>query len=197
MNTVKDMCDRAVWLDHGVVTGAGDPSDLVDAYTEQMLGEHRRASDGSIRRGSGEAQIVSVELFVGDQANPVKRCRTGDNVRVRLHYKTSKPVPRPVIGFEIEHLGGPVITSPSTRDVGLIPERLGQEGHIDIVLADIALLPGTYDLHTSITDFNRSHVYDHLQVALRFDVMSGRPYETAGVVTLRPTWHLDDVAPTI
>jgi hypothetical protein len=50
------------------------------------------------------------------------------------------------------------------------------------------MLPGTYDLNTSITDFNLSHVYDHLQLALRFDVMTGKPYEMGGVVTLHPSW---------
>ena len=38
----------------------------------------------------------------------------------------------------------------------------------------MSLLPGTYDLHTKITDFNRSHIYDNLHQAMRFDVMTGR-----------------------
>src|SRR3954469_19394677 len=38
MASVKDMCDRAIWLTHGVITGEGDPAELVEAYTETMLG---------------------------------------------------------------------------------------------------------------------------------------------------------------
>jgi hypothetical protein len=57
-------------------------------------------------------------------------------------------------------------------------------------MSAVALLPGTYDLHTSITDFNRQHIYDHLHLAMRFDVMTGRPYETGGLVTMRPEWTL-------
>ncbi len=53
MNTVKDMCDRAIWLTHGNITGEGDPADLVEEYTEFMLGNRDRHADGSIRRGSG------------------------------------------------------------------------------------------------------------------------------------------------
>ena len=59
----------------------------------------------------------------------------------------------------------------------------------------MSLLPGTYDLHTTVTDFNRSHIYDHLHLAMRFDVMSGRPYETGGLVTLRPSWTYGGPAP--
>ncbi len=190
MNTVKDMCDRAIWLNHGVVTGEGDPAELVEQYTEQMLGGMSRGDDGSIRRGSGEAQVTRVELFVNGNPTPVKRFRTGDSVRIRLHYSSAVGVPRPVIGVEIDLLGGSTVSAPCTRDVGLIPDRLSSSGYADIQLDDVSLLPGTYDLHTSITDFNRSHVYDHLQVALRFDVMSGRPYESGGIVTFRPKWTI-------
>ena len=190
MNTVKDMCDRAIWLTHGNITGEGDPSDLVEEYTESMLGNRDRHADGSIRRGSGEIQITSVELFTGDGVTPVKRFRTGDSVRIRMHYRADKPVPKPVIGIAIEALGGPTVTAPCTRDVGMIPEALSGEGTIEVHLDAVSLLPGTYDLHTSITDFNRSHVYDNLHLAFRFDVMSGKPYESGGIVTVRPQWTI-------
>ncbi|MEK7426535.1 MAG: ABC transporter ATP-binding protein [Actinomycetota bacterium] len=190
MNTVKDMCDRAIWLTHGVVTGEGDPSELVDEYTESMLGDLNRGAGGSVRRGSGEIQITGVELFVGDKEVPVKRFRTGDSVRLRLTYEAAKSVPRPVVGFTIEQLGGATVTAPCTRDQGLIPEALTGRGAIEVLLDNISLLPGTYDLHTAVTDFNRSHIYDNLHLALRFDVMSGRPYESGGLITLRPAWTI-------
>ena len=64
------------------------------------------------------------------------------------------------------------------------------DGTVEVQLDAISLLPGTYDFHTSITDFNRSHIYDNLHVAFRFDVMSGKPYESSGVVTVRPQWTI-------
>ena len=191
MNTVKDMCDRAIWLTHGVITGEGDPADLVDAYTEMMLGQRDRSGDGSIRRGAGGVRVERVELFVNDNVEPVKRFRTGDSVKLRLHYQADTPIPRPVVGVTIEHLGGSIVTAPCTRDVGLIPEMMSGSGVIDVMLEQVSLLPGTYDVHTEITDFNRSHIYDHLTLAMRFDVMTGKPYESGGVVTLRPRWTID------
>ena len=191
LGTVKDMCDRAIWLTHGKITGEGDPSDLVEEYTESMLGNRDRYADGSIRRGSGEIQITGVQLFTGDGLSPVKRFRTGDSIRIRMSYSAAKPIPKPVIGITIEALGGATVTDPCTRDVGMVPEALSGEGAIEVHLDDVSLLPGTYDLHTSITDFNRSHIYDNLHLAFRFDVMSGKPYESGGLVTVRPQWTID------
>lgn len=190
MGSIKNLCDRAIWLEHGEVVDAGDPSDLVEAYTERMLGADSRSADGSVRRGSGEIRITSVEMFTGGNTNRVKRCRTSDSVLLRLHYEASKTIPQPVFGIEIESLGGATITSPNTRDVGMVPPTISGTGTVDIAIPRIDLLPGTYDLHTSITDFNRAVVYDNLHLALRFDVMTGKPYETGGVITMRPEWNV-------
>ena len=191
MNSVRDMCDRAAWLEHGHLVDMGDPAELVEAYTERMLGDRDRNVDGSTRRGSGEIQIEKVEMFVDDGTEPVKRFRTGDDVRLRLHWSAPKRVPKPVFGIEIEGLGGGTLTSPCTRDVGLLPDALSGSGTVEVSLRDVPLLPGTFDLHTVITDFNRQHIYDHLHVALRFDVMTGKPYESGGLVTLHPEWTID------
>src|SRR4051794_13456513 len=120
MNSVRDMCDRAIWLKAGVITGEGDPAELVEAYTEMMLGHRSDGADGSVRRGTGEVEIERVEMFAGGSNEPVKRFRTSDDIRIRLHYKARKSVPKPVIGIEIEHLGGATVTAPCTRDVGLL-----------------------------------------------------------------------------
>jgi ABC-2 type transport system ATP-binding protein len=189
LGSVRNMCDRAIWLENGVIAGAGDPGDLVEAYTDLMLGGIDRSGGHSSRRGSGEAQVDRVEILAGD-GRPVKRFHTGDSVTIRLHCRASQVVPRPVVGIEIEQLGGPIVTAPCTRDVGAIPAAFSGEFTVDIHLCDVGLLPGTYDLHTSITDFARQHEYDRLHVALRFDVLTGKPYETGGLVSLRPTWSV-------
>ncbi len=192
MSSVKNMCDRAVWLEHGKAIDEGDPSDLVEAYTERMLGADSRAADGSTRRGSGEIRVTGVEMFIEGRDAPVKRCRTSDSLLLRLHYTADKTIPQPVVGIEIESLGGATITAPNTRDVGMVPLTMSGSGEIEIRIPQVDLLPGTYDLHTTITDFNRAQVYDHLHVALRFDVMTGKPYETGGVMTMRPEWRMTE-----
>ena len=190
MGSVKNLCDRAIWLEHGKAIDEGDPSDLVEAYTERMLGADARSSDGSVRRGSGEIRITEVEMFVEGSTTAVKRCRTSDAILLRLHYQAERTIPQPVVGIEIQSLGGATVTAPNTRDVGMVPPTMSGTGTIEIAIPRVDLLPGTYDLHTSITDFNRAVVYDHLQLALRFDVMTGKPYETGGLVTMRPQWTL-------
>ena len=36
MQTIRETCDRVLWLDHGRLVGEGDPDDMVDAYLEKV-----------------------------------------------------------------------------------------------------------------------------------------------------------------
>jgi lipopolysaccharide transport system ATP-binding protein len=189
LTTVKNMCDRAVLLEHGVVTGEGDPAALVDQYTEGMLGTGIENPDGTSRRGSGEIVVERAELLVDGVATT--RCRSGDSVVLRLHYNAATPVQNPVFGVRVESLTGAMVTFPCTRDVDLVPPTLGGRGTVEIELHDLPLLPGPYVIHTEITGYGRQHVFDHLHQAVRLDVMTGNTNETGGFVTLRPSWTIN------
>ena len=186
LGAVKNMCDRAIWLTKGVVTGEGDPADLVETYTESMLGNRIAGSEAATRRGSGEIQVTRAELIVEDRS--VKRFRTNDNVRIRMHYVATSRIERPVFGFAIATLGRLAVTSVCGRDWGVVPDWIEGEGYVDAIIEQISLVPGTYDLDVSITDYNRQHVYDLVNRIVRFDVMTGGVHEVGGVVTMRPQW---------
>jgi ABC-2 type transport system ATP-binding protein len=186
--SVRNFCDRAIWLDHGRVTRSGDPAPVLDEYTESMLGGQADSEVEAIRRGPGPIRIERVELIVDGEV--VDRLRTGDDLTMRLHYATETPVPRPVFAVNVTHLDGAVVTAPSSRDANAVPESLSGRGTVDISMPAVPLLPGPYVTHTEITGFGRQHLYDHLQNALSFDVMSGNTNEVEGLVTLRPSWEI-------
>ena len=188
--TVREFCDRAIWLDHGVVRADGDPAEIVDEYTETMLGAETSAGVESSRRGDGKIQVTRTELLVGGV--PVDRFRNGDDVTVRLHYTATEPVKKPVFALTIASVAGAVVTAPSTRDVGQVPDSLVGSGHVDVRFDAIPLVASQYVIHTEITGWGRQHVYDHVQNAQSFDVIAGDTKETHGLITMRPTWSGTD-----
>src|SRR3954454_6229716 len=36
LDQVRNLCDRAVWIDHGEIASTGDPMRVVDAYLQQV-----------------------------------------------------------------------------------------------------------------------------------------------------------------
>jgi ABC-2 type transport system ATP-binding protein len=189
LGSVRNFCSRAIWLEHGEVAGEGNPTDLVDEYTETML--RRESSEGmeTDRRGPGPIRVDHVEIIVDGE--PRARLRTGDSVTFRLHFESSEPVHNPVFSVKIARLGGAVVTAPCSRDVGNVPATITGKGTVEVQIDDISLLPGPHVVHTEITGFGRQHLFDHVQNAAQFDVMTGISKETAGLVTMRPSWSID------
>ena len=185
-HTVREFCDRAIWLDHGVVRRDGDPADVVDEYTETMLGAETTEGAESSRRGDGRIRITSTELLVGGV--PVDRFRSSDDVTVRMHYRATEPVPKPVFAVSIASLNGATVTAPSSRDAGDVPDLIEGSGYVDVRFEKIPLIPSRYVLHTEISGWGRQHIYDHVQNAQTFDVIAGETNETHGLVTMHPSW---------
>ena len=64
-------------------------------------------------------------------------------------------------------------------------------GVVDVEMDAIPLLKGPHVVHTEITGFGRQHVFDHIQNAVRFDVVTGVPDEVDGLVTFHPRWMIE------
>jgi hypothetical protein len=81
-----------------------------------------------------------------------------------------------------------VVSCPTTREGGEVPEKLDGSGWVDLVLERFPILPGTYDLTASLTDFTMAHPYDVRRNVLRMDVDRKGPVEPTGIVSLGGHW---------
>ncbi len=189
LGSVKNMCDRAVWLEHGTASPVGSPGELVDQYTESMLGARGERPSSSTRRGSGAIQVERVEMMVGGEASD--RVLGGAPVTFRLHYRAHQTIERPVFAISIENVHGISVTEPCSRDVGLVPDSVTGAGIVEITIPSVPFLPGPYSVNTEVTGYHRGHIYDHIQNAVKFDVVRGASQETTGLVTVNPEWRID------
>lgn len=192
LGSVRAMCDHVIWLAHGRVRRSGDAAEVLDDYVGEMREGRADEAGAGTRWGSGEAEIVKIQL-IGADGLPTTRARTGDEVRVRLKYLAHEPIPQPVFGVAIHTLEGVHVTGPNTREAGLVPDQIHGEGHIDLHIPHLMLLPGTYDISASLVDHEILHFFDFHQRGFRFDVDPGMPHETfGGVVSLGGEWtHLE------
>jgi ABC-2 type transport system ATP-binding protein len=187
LGSVRTMCDRAVWLDHGKLRGAGNPGEMVDGYTQSMSGAlDRVAALGSYREGSGEIQFTDISMSVGGERSV--RVRTGDDIDIDLSFATGSHIESPAVSVTVSTASGITLTDPSTRDAGIDLGHVSSEGSLRLRLSELALLPGAYHVHCTLTDSRRQHIYDRVHQAVTFDVLAGEPLEERGVVSLRPQW---------
>ena len=192
MQQVHNLCDEVAWFDHGTMRRIGAAREVIEEYTGGVQLDRHDDGAGS-RWGSGEGHIEAVELLNSDGAT-VTKVRSGDPATIRVHYNMSQPIERPVFAVAIHTVDGTHVTGPTNRDANCVPEKLDGTGHVDLEFDRLRLLPNTYDLTISLTDFHLMRPYDVRQQVLRFDVERGPIHEADGLVSLGGIWRIGDLS---
>ena len=207
LEAVRNLCDRVIWLENGVIVEEGGPVAVLDHYLhaanlktkermEHELAWHKRqaiecgpSSEGGVykRWGTGEVRIDRVELLNGD-GKETAIFETGDAMKVRLWYSSTEPVQRPVFGVGLCRADGILISGPNTLITDLPIASINGSGYLDYVIESLPLLYGAYELSVSVYDETLSHPYDHHERLYTFRVESGRVRERFGMITLSGKW---------
>ncbi len=189
LDTIRTLCDDAAWLDGGVLTAAGPADQVVEAYSRKVESDRQKDVDPSSRTGSGEGEVVHIEVLDGDGV-PVDAVRARDPLTVRIRYVMHQPIAHPVFGVAVHTLDGIEVSAATSRTT-FIPEQLDGAGTVDMQIPELVLLPGTYDVTAYITNFGGIHQFDFRYRACRFIVQPGEAHGSyAGVMSLGARWHL-------
>ncbi|MGI9021996.1 MAG: ABC transporter ATP-binding protein [Acidimicrobiales bacterium] len=185
LDSIRNLCDVAAWLDGGSLRLVGPVDDVVDHYLHIVGG----GSDGAEapEAGTGGNAITQVELLGHDHV-PTREALTGDAVVFRFHYRLDGSVDRPVFGMAVHTDTGVEVTA--TRFEQGEPGAAGAgRGHADLAVDALALLPGTYDVSASISDGGSGQVLDTHDRSFRFVVDAGTPHGSIrGIVDLGGSW---------
>jgi len=196
LGTVRSLCDTVAWLRGGTLHELGPAAAVADRYIEDVRHAERGEGPASSRSGSGDGRIERVELLDRRQ-RATDSVRTGDAMTVRMHYTVDRPISEPVFGMAIHTADGLQVTAVTSKEAPALACRLEAPGHVDLDVANLTLLPGTYDVTTWISDLTASHTYDFRHHALRFVVDAGPAdgsYE--GIITLGGRWSNAPCCPT-
>ncbi|MBX5493072.1 MAG: ABC transporter ATP-binding protein [Chloroflexi bacterium] len=195
---VGEFCTRVLWLHEGRVRALGAPEAVISAYrrfqrgapADEALGAEEppgEAPEHGRRWGSGEIQLVAVELLDG-QGRPTQRFTTGAPLTVRLRYRATRRVRKPVFGIAI-YAGGLQLAGPNTRVDGYALDEVSGEGTLLYAIDALPLLPGAYTLSAAVYDATELHPYDHHHQCYPFRVAAADGAERYGLVALQGRWE--------
>jgi ABC-2 type transport system ATP-binding protein len=189
LGTVRNLCDEVALLEHGDLRRLGPASDVIDEYLSEVMSERTDASERGVRWGSGEAVVDRIEMLDVSH-EPVKRVRTGDTVVFRLHFSAKEAIEGAVFGMGVHAINGIYVSGSTTRDENKVPDTILGDDYVDFRIDRLMLVPGTYDLSSSVFNHALTHTFDYRYKAFRFDVEAGAPRADAdGVVALGGTWE--------
>lgn len=191
LSIVQTMCDKAAWLDHGVLQVAGDSVDVVDAYLKRVNETERSgASTGAARVsdhfGTGEIVVTSIEFL--DPSGAVKAATSGEDLTIRLNWEAPTRVEDPVFAISIRHENGTVVSSSTTGVADVVTGSCEGTGSVDYRIPALPVMPGSYEIFTSVLDKYSQHAYYHQDGGVHLSIRAGRGPSVPGLVDLRGSW---------
>ncbi len=205
---VRELCDRAIWLERGKVLADGPTDAVVEAYYASMVEResHRLAAEAAERGGapppspvtgprgaavdrygSREIEILGVDLL-DDAGARLPLARTGEPLVIQLRYKAHERIEGPVFGIALHRDDGVHLTGPNTRDVGLTIDAVDGPGAVRIRVPRMPLMEGNYELSVACYDHTLSHPFDHHHRRFPLRVRAGDVRERIGLLSLDAEW---------
>ncbi len=197
--TVRKLCDRCLWIDHGVQRAAGRTGEVVDAY----IGEVNRHETELLRSisadlgGSGPGwmgvRIAGVEVSGSD--GDFNSIRTGEELSIRIAYEAPGPLRGVRFRASFYPAGQDILLSTRTDDAELGRLDLPPEGTATLTIPQVPFLDGVYGLKVEIEDITSGRQYAEVDRPQAFRVQGGRRFEV-GVALLGHSWEIPAADPS-
>jgi lipopolysaccharide transport system ATP-binding protein len=194
MDQVQRLCQRAIWLDHGVVRADGDAEEVAGTYLDEQVSAQRPRFNpqfgvASHRRwGSFQAEITQVELLNRDGICP-SFFKTGDFLRLRVHYMAHQRVERPAFGLAFYRRDGTHVNGPNSVRDGLEIPFIEGPGWVDYTLEQLPLNQGEYELTVAIYDHDSTQAFDHQHRLYPLEVRSSNLWVEEGLIHMDAGWQ--------
>jgi homopolymeric O-antigen transport system ATP-binding protein len=199
LNTVQQLCSRAVWLNGGYVKARGSVMKVIDHYKEsirdqeaEQIAEDHKVIEAELdqRWGGKEVEISKVEFFDRDGISTYQY-RTGDALRVKISYIAKQRVPKPVFGVAIHRNDGTHINGPNTKFCNCVTEYIEGKGAVWYEIDRLPLLPGTYYFTAVVYNYACDYPFDHHDQMFPFKVLPGCTDEEYGVIYIPAKWRYE------
>jgi len=211
LDQVRNLCDRAMWIDRGEALMIGDPVRVVDAYLQQVAGGARIVppavveegeetplspeepeGDGNDlpeeeRWGSGEVILRRVALVDSD-GRDIIALGAGTAVTIEMDVDVRAPQNDFVFGVGIYHADGTCVYGTNTDLEGLTPETLESNGRVRFIISSLDLVAGSYRIDAAVHTRN-GRAFDYRRGVLRF-VVGSRVHDT-GVYRPKHEWKVE------
>ena len=117
LGQVEQLCEDVAWIDKGELKMLGPAAEVISAYQGESHQAERVEGEQGSRWGTGEAQIVHVELLDADGA-PQSVLTTLEPATIHVDITAHTPLQDTVVGVRIDSLAGGPVWGTSTRRNG-------------------------------------------------------------------------------
>ncbi|MGH2459743.1 MAG: polysaccharide ABC transporter ATP-binding protein, partial [Chloroflexota bacterium] len=162
LTAVEFLCDRVVWIHHGVVQRQGAAVPVIRSYMAEMqrhdeeireienhaAAEHETRAAAPVLQDARSGEIQDVQLLSGDYRETYTY-RTGEKMIARLAIRPRDPRGTYAVGVELRRNDGLLVFKSSRKCRGPWPVGFDGIPYLDVEFEALPLLAGTYDITPS------------------------------------------------
>jgi lipopolysaccharide transport system ATP-binding protein len=198
LDTIRMMCTRAIWFDHGRVRADGGTEAVVRHYLDQLASTEAQrlaaaqtnSGNSTHRWGTRRVEITRVYLTDGEGQERII-FETGEPLIINLDYYAPAPLPAPVFGLAIHRNDGLHLCGPNTGFGKAARPTVSGHGTVRYMVPHLTLLDGLYHISVAVVNQTDTETYDYHDRLYSFRVQNSgaRAREHLGVLTLRGEWQ--------
>jgi ABC-2 type transport system ATP-binding protein len=194
---VRQICDRAVVLDHGNMAIDAPPGEAVRAFRESLsagetLGEVPAVDGESGERPAPTQRVQFTDVKIEHPGTLVGRTYLlpDEAMTVRVAYHAAKRTEDVLFGIAIYDEAGNHLYGTNTRHLGVAVPPADGDGEMTFEFDRMPLLDGTYLVTLAIQSTDEGTVYDWREQQNKFEVMN--PSHITGMVSLPLQVHFGE-----
>jgi ABC-2 type transport system ATP-binding protein len=165
--TVRQVCDRAIVLDHGRLVLDGEPGKAIRVFREHLHGQ--LDLKGVLQPEADGGAISAVRVRHAHEATR-RHLVPGESLTVEVDLRTAAPIREPVLDIEIGDRNGQVLFHVDTDGLGQPMPPLTEDRTVKIGIGGIWLLDGEFPISLKLSDRASGEVIDWREGAASFEV---------------------------
>jgi ABC-2 type transport system ATP-binding protein len=181
LETVRQLCDRVIMLEHGEMLVDGGPADALRTYRELYAPEVGGEAD---EYGNRRIEIRKIVVTDG-HGQPKDRFEPGDEMGVELEFFSNQPTDDWVAGLAVYNHMETLVYGTNTKLRGTPLGTIDGRARIRFHLGRLPMVEGQYFLTVAAHSADESEQYHRLERSVSFRVFS--PTGEPGVLHLDVT----------
>ena len=175
LDSVRNICNRVMYLDHGQIRYVGDSDTAIDMYLRDMK---QAVSDNLLERErrSSHEPIISGLRFLSDSGEPMIAVKAGQSVIAEVALEHDGILEAPHLDVYIRDARGTQLSWISSAVQNALPDRIDGRCRVRVHLDELPLLPGTYDFSVGLG--RSGSVIDLVQHAAELQVVHADVFGT-------------------
>ena len=175
LDSVRSLCNRVLYLDHGRMRYLGDTDTAIDMYLSDMK---QTTSDNLLEseRGASMQPVISALRLLDERGRKAVTAEAGGPVTIEVELQHDGNLEQPILDLYVRDARGAKVSWISSATQCALPEYISGRSRVRVRIDTLPLLPGAYSF--TVTLGSKGAVIDRVRHAAELQIVHADVFGT-------------------